>query len=174
MGLDVATFLESPLFGASLAILRPADLQECGPGTLVWVKSFSESRLQLLEAGKPALAICDPETARKTGVPHVVSRKPRLDFIRALAEFFPPVFEPGIHRAAIVESGALVGRNVSIGAFSYVGKQVSIGDKCHIGSGVVLEGPVVLGNRCTIKSNSVLGGQGFGFEYDESGSALPP
>ena len=168
----MAAFLKKPLLGKSLSILQPADLSKCGPKTVVWVKNFTEERLQWLEERRPALVICDHETGQKTTVPHIVSGNPRLDFIRTLTEFFTPTPETGIHPAALIEIGASVGKNVSIGAFARIASHVSIGDHCVIGSGVVLEGDVTLGQKCIIKPNSVLGGQGFGFEYNENGEPL--
>lgn len=171
-GQVVAAFLQKPLQGQSLPILQPADLSGCGPETVVWVKSFTEERFRWLEERRPALTICDNETGHRTTVPHIISENPRLDFIRTLIEFFTPTPEIGIHPMSLIDIGASIGKNVSIGAFARIGRLVSIGDDCHIGSGVVLEGEVALGRRCVIKPNSVIGCQGFGFEYDEDGKPL--
>jgi len=171
-GQDVAQFLKKPLRGKSLPILEPADINRCGPRTIVWVKSFTDERLELLEQRRPALVICDNETGRKTTVPHIVSTNPRLDFIKVLSKFFKFTHKPVIHHTALIEKGASVGKNVGIGAFARIGRQVSIGDDCVIGSGVVLEGKVELGRNCIIKPNSVIGCQGFGFEYNEEGKPL--
>ncbi|WP_448564393.1 acyl-ACP--UDP-N-acetylglucosamine O-acyltransferase [Thalassotalea ganghwensis] len=50
-----------------------------------------------------------------------------------------------IHEQAIIESGAVIGKNVTIGPWTYVGKDVTIGDDCHISSHVVINGPTTLG-----------------------------
>ncbi|WDE08183.1 acyl-ACP--UDP-N-acetylglucosamine O-acyltransferase [Thalassomonas viridans] len=50
-----------------------------------------------------------------------------------------------IHEQAIIEPGAVIGKNVSIGPWTYVGKDVVIGDNCDIGSHVVIKGPTRLG-----------------------------
>ncbi|MBI5017704.1 MAG: hypothetical protein HZB55_19715 [Deltaproteobacteria bacterium] len=171
-GEDIARFLGHPLRGSSLEVQAPADLEECGPGSLVWVKSFRDDRLALLENRLPALAICDPETAARTTVPTMASPNPRLDFVRALYQYFTTEEPAAIHPTALIEPGATVGRDVSLGAYARVGAGVSIGDGCRIGSGVALEGAVELGRRCVVKANSVLGGQGFGFEYDDDGTPL--
>lgn len=168
----VSKFLNKPLTGESRIIIKPADLVESGPGDLVWVKSFSHERLATIEHNKPSLVICDQETAGLTNVPHIVSQNPRLDFIKVLNRFFAPVMERRIHPTAIISPEATVGKNVLIGEFARIGPNVSIGDDCVIGSGVSIEGAVSLGKRCRIKANSVLGGQGFGFEYDEDGTPI--
>jgi len=51
-----------------------------------------------------------------------------------------------IHESVIIETGATIGKNVSIGPWTYIGKDVVIGDKCEISSHVVIKGPSVIGS----------------------------
>jgi UDP-3-O-[3-hydroxymyristoyl] glucosamine N-acyltransferase len=169
---QIAAFLGRPLDGADGRVVKPADLADCGPGDLVWVKGYSEDRLAALERGRPALAICDAQTASRTTVAHVCSDNPRLDFIRALRQFFVTEEAPVIHPTAVISPEAEIGDGVSIGAHACVGPGVSVGAGCVIGPGVVLEGNTRLGQRCRIKANAVIGAPGFGFEYDEEGAPL--
>jgi UDP-3-O-[3-hydroxymyristoyl] glucosamine N-acyltransferase len=168
-GSSVAFFLQKFLIGKNQSIHKPADLDDCGQGDIVWVKSFSKDRLYLLEANRPSLSICDEETSSRTTVPNIISDNPRLDFIKVVIEFFTPTQKAIIHPSAIIDPGAVIGQNVSIGAYACIGPNVSIGDDSVIGNGVSVEGKVSLGCRCRIKANSSLGGQGFGFEYDDNG-----
>ena len=171
-GSVVARVLGKPLQGKSNAIRKPADLDGCTAGDLVWVRSCSAERLKSLEHGCPALVICDEETARSTTVPSIVSANPRLDFIKVLNALFSTGSAGIIHPKAEVSPAAKIGTNVSIGAFACIGPDVTIGNDCVIGSGVAIEGAVTVGERCRIKANSAIGGQGFGFEYDEDGTPL--
>ena len=50
-----------------------------------------------------------------------------------------------IHEQAIIEEGAQIGKNVTIGPWTYISKDVVIGDNCHISSHVVINGPTRLG-----------------------------
>ena len=50
-----------------------------------------------------------------------------------------------IHPQAIIEPGAKVGENVTIGPWSYIGANVVIGDNCEINSHVVIKGPTRIG-----------------------------
>ena len=52
-----------------------------------------------------------------------------------------------IHETAIVEPGAKIGDNVSIGPYSYIGHDVVIGDGCQINSHVVIKGPTTIGKN---------------------------
>ena len=50
-----------------------------------------------------------------------------------------------IHEQAIIEEGAIIGNNVTIGPWTYVSKDVVIGDDCHISANVVINGPTTIG-----------------------------
>jgi UDP-N-acetylglucosamine acyltransferase len=50
-----------------------------------------------------------------------------------------------IHEQAIIEEGAVIGNNVTIGPWTYVAKNVEIGDDCVISSHVVINGPTKIG-----------------------------
>jgi len=50
-----------------------------------------------------------------------------------------------IHAQAIIEPGAVIGKNVSIGPWTYIASNVVIGDNCDISSHVVINGPTRLG-----------------------------
>jgi len=50
-----------------------------------------------------------------------------------------------IHPQAIIEAGAVIGKNVKIGPWTYVAANVVIGDHCEISSHVVINGPTTLG-----------------------------
>ena len=52
-----------------------------------------------------------------------------------------------IHPAAIVDSGARVGANVDIGAYSIIGPDVEIGDETEIGPHVVIKGHTRIGRE---------------------------
>ena len=55
-----------------------------------------------------------------------------------------------IHPTAIIENGAKIGDNVTIGAYSIIGKDVVIGDGTIVKSHVVIEGITQIGQNNTI------------------------
>jgi UDP-N-acetylglucosamine acyltransferase len=55
-----------------------------------------------------------------------------------------------IHPTAIIETGAKIGNNVSIGAYSIIGKDVAIGDNTVVKPHVVIEGITEIGKNNTI------------------------
>lgn len=50
-----------------------------------------------------------------------------------------------IHPQAIIEPGAIIGENVTIGPWTHIASNVVIGDNCHISSHVVINGPTTIG-----------------------------
>lgn len=62
-----------------------------------------------------------------------------------------------IHPTAIVDPGALLGENVSIGPFSIVNNDVIIGDDSTVASHVVIQSGTRIGKKCRVFSGAVLG-----------------
>lgn len=71
-----------------------------------------------------------------------------------------------IHPQAIIEPGAIIGENVSIGPWSYIASNVVIGDNCHISSHVVINGPTRLGNGNRIFQFASIGEDCQDLKYD--------
>jgi len=62
-----------------------------------------------------------------------------------------------IHSTALIEDGAIIGKNVSIGPFAYIGKQVILGDNTTVASHAVIEGKTTVGKNNRIFSHSAVG-----------------
>lgn len=62
-----------------------------------------------------------------------------------------------IHPQAIIEPGAILGKNVTVGPWSYIGADVVIGDDTEIMSHVVVKGPTVIGRHNRIFQFSSVG-----------------
>jgi UDP-N-acetylglucosamine acyltransferase len=63
-----------------------------------------------------------------------------------------------IHPTALIDPSAVIGANVSIGAYSVIGAEVEIGDGTQIGPHVVIEGPTKIGRDNRITQFASLGG----------------
>jgi len=50
-----------------------------------------------------------------------------------------------IHPQAIIEPGAVIGKNVTVGPWTYIASNVVIGDNCVISANVVINGPTKIG-----------------------------
>jgi len=62
-----------------------------------------------------------------------------------------------IHPSAIIDPGARIGANVSIGPYAIVGAEVEVGDDCRIGAHAVLTGPTRLGKGNVVHSHATIG-----------------
>ncbi|HUF12242.1 MAG TPA: acyl-ACP--UDP-N-acetylglucosamine O-acyltransferase [Longimicrobiales bacterium] len=63
----------------------------------------------------------------------------------------------GIHPTAIVDSGAQLGENVSVGPFAVIGPRVVIGAGTRIGPHVFIERNTTIGRECAVHAGAVLG-----------------
>ncbi|MEM8985814.1 MAG: acyl-ACP--UDP-N-acetylglucosamine O-acyltransferase [Pseudomonadota bacterium] len=75
-----------------------------------------------------------------------------------------------IHATALVEDGAQLGENVSIGPFCQVGANVSLGDGVKLRSHVLIEGHTSLGANSEVHAFACLGGppQHLGYQGEDT------
>ena len=98
-------------------------------------------------------------------------------------DYFSPQYpsQKGIHKTAIIDSDAVLGKGVSIGPYTIIDGGVIIGDNTVIGANNVINANTVIGcdskiennihlhhgsiigDRCLIQSGTVIGCDGFGF-----------
>ncbi len=71
-----------------------------------------------------------------------------------------------IHPTAVIEDGALIGENVSIGPYAYIGREVTIGDHTSIASHTVIEGHTTIGKGNRIFSHAAIGTIPQDLKYD--------
>lgn len=120
---------------------------------------------------KPLVQVDDPRHAL-----FILLRRIEADIRRSLS---------GIHPSAVVDSGARLGRDVSIGAHAVISEGADLGDGVSVGAGtyvgtycrigtqtlimpnVTILDRVEIGARCILHSGAVIGADGFGFvEHD--------
>lgn len=77
-----------------------------------------------------------------------------------------------IHATAIVEPGARIGANVSIGPYSVIGPEVELGDGVRVFSHVVISGRTRIGPNCEIYPFAVLGHRPQDLKYKGEPSEL--
>ncbi|MEA5447508.1 UDP-3-O-(3-hydroxymyristoyl)glucosamine N-acyltransferase [Leptolyngbya sp. CCNP1308] len=120
--------------------------------------------------------------ATDRGIAWLSAPDPRLAFARAIGLFYTP-FQPapGIHPSAVIDSTAVCGENVSIGANAVIQAGVHLGTgvcihpnvviypNARVGDRTVLHANCVIHERtqigadCAIHSGAVIGAEGFGF-----------
>ncbi len=90
--------------------------------------------LQVLQAAQESLAR-DGEHVR-----------PCVPVVAPSADYF-------VHRSAMVDEGAMVGRGTKVWHFSHVMKGARIGERCVLGQNVNVDGDAVIGNNVKIQNN---------------------
>ena len=66
----------------------------------------------------------------------------------------------------VIEEGVKIGDNTVIYPFSYIGQNTSIGKNCIIYPNVVIREKCIIKDRVNIHSSSVIGADGFGYDFD--------
>lgn len=110
---------------------------------------------------------------------------PSLAFAELLKRFAPkPItFAPGVHPTAVIGQNVVLGEGVSIqpfvviedgaqigacsviGAHGYIGHEAKVGKDCHLAPRVTVMTRCQLGDRVIIHSGTVVGSDGYGFEF---------
>jgi len=164
---------------------RVATLEDGGPDALgfvrggAWAEALARSRIGAVIA-PPDLAVGERPVIR--------SPLPSLDFARATALLVPePKPAPGVHPTAWVAPTARVHPTASVGAQCVVGERseigagsvlaphvtctedVRVGADCRLHAGVVLREGTRLGDRVILQPGVVIGGDGYGYEFNERG-----
>jgi len=71
-----------------------------------------------------------------------------------------------IHPSAVIDDGAILGDNVSVGPFAYIGSRVRIGDNTTVASHAVIEGKTTIGKNNRIFSHTAVGTIPQDLKYD--------
>lgn len=165
----VARFLNREMLGPDLEITHPVPAHSPAPGAMTFLKAFNEKWLDVLGSRHDICIIGPPELASRVLCTHIISDSPRLDFAKAVSEFFLPSEPRIISATALIHPNARIGRNVGIGHYSVIEDGAVIGDGTVIRNHVVIHRNCRIGNNCLIKSSTVIGEEGFGFEFDSEG-----
>lgn len=177
---SIADLIGGKMSGEDIEILGVANLENQASGTIAYAEK--PKSLKLLSESKVS-ALIVKEGAEVRGKPFISVENPRLAFQKVLAAFSPyQDYEAKIYPNSFVADSAKLGKNVTVMPFAcvmdgaeigansvlyphvFVGKGVKIGSDCVLKSGVKIDDLSVLGDRVVIHHNSVVGGDGFGYE----------
>jgi UDP-3-O-[3-hydroxymyristoyl] glucosamine N-acyltransferase len=156
---------------AGKSFTRVAPITQADDQSLVWVNPTRTDKQQLVEATAARIAICDADIEIHAGLANtcfLVVESPKLAIIRVLEDLFAPTPTWGVHPTAVVSPDAKLGDPVFIGPNSYVGNsEIGAGTRI-LGNAFIYDG-VRMGRNVLIHPGCVIGGDGFGFERDETG-----
>jgi UDP-3-O-[3-hydroxymyristoyl] glucosamine N-acyltransferase len=153
---EVAEWCGLKVTGEDLLIESVDSFNNIADGVLCFAKELSDILIE-----KKSILI-STEFAAKNSRCLIISNNPRLTYARILNEidkrigFVRASSEPLIDKTALVSPHAYIGAGVEIGPRSIIYPFVYLGDGTRIGA------------DCIIKSGSIIGQDGFGFERDEN------
>ncbi len=181
---ELAALVDGQLDGdGSVVIKNVAPIDEAGPGDISFIADGKYSKFLATTAA--SAVIVREGTARAEGLNLVLVKNPQFAFARVVEVLRPPVLPPpGVHPKAEVAEKAILGKDVSVGAFSviesgaiigdhavifpgvYIGTDALVGEDTVLYSGVSVREGCVIGKRVIIHCNSVIGSDGFGYGFD--------
>ncbi len=186
--IEIAAHVGTPLAPGTPELAIPitgaSSLDDAGPSDIVFFEH--PKYLRSLRATKAGVALVPLGFAENITPVLIRVARPSVAFTAILEKLSPPpraVAPPGIHPSAVVaadadidptasihacaviESGARIAARSVVGAHSFVGCESQIGQDCLIHPNVVLRERTLLGSRVIIHSGTVIGSDGFGYQF---------
>ena len=177
---ELAVFLEGTVVGdPKLNIEGVSTIKNGKPGTITFI--VHQKYFKYVESTQ-ASAIITSDSEILNDLNGIIVDNPKLAMVKVL-DYFSPQYpsQKGIHKTAIIDPDAVLGKGVSIGPYTIIDGGVIIGDNTVIGANNVINANTVIGfdckiennihlyhgsiigDRCLIQSGTVIGCDGFGF-----------
>ena len=171
-------FTNKKIFGAS-------NIKESKIGDVTFFNDLKYE--QDINITKASACIVSKKLAKylnKNTIP-IISQNPLLDFYKTVIFFYPDSSNDNekvinsknknqfskrnifIGENTIIDKSASIGKDTEIGNNVVIKHSVHIGKNCKIGSNVIIEN-ALLGDNIIIKSGTVIGQTGFGFNFDKN------
>lgn len=167
---DIARFLKADFHGQDIQIKAAKSMDDVSVNALVFSKGKVQS--DLLKKIEQTCFITSELPDDIGSHAFIIVQNPRLAFAKALSEFFVEKKPPSIGLNSVIHPTAKIAASAIIGNGCTIGRYVEIGDYTELRHNVVIADGVKIGCHCLIRSNSVIGEEGFGFEYDETGAPI--
>ncbi|MDD5011664.1 MAG: UDP-3-O-(3-hydroxymyristoyl)glucosamine N-acyltransferase, partial [Phycisphaerae bacterium] len=188
---ELVNILKAELVGSGSAeVCKVSAFDAASPDSVTFASE--DKLLEKISQCKAAAVIVGKKV--DSPVPLLVVDNVERALIETLKQFMPPLAKPpaGVHKTAVVETGAVVDKTASIGPLACIRAGAKIGERTVIGAGVKigensiigndckLEDNVVIyhnctiGNNCVIGANSTIGATGFGYYFIDGQHRLIP
>lgn len=181
---EICRLLDGLLEGDGEIMVRGVNtLETAGAEEIAYAES--DRYFELAIAGEAAAIVVDGDFPEMPGRNLLRVTNPKLMFMRIMEMFVSPLPASGVHPDASVANGANLADGVSVGACAvissgvvigarsviepgvYVGPGVIIGEDCYIEANAVLMKDIRLGDRVVIHAGSTIGGEGFGYIWQD-------
>ncbi|KQM36010.1 UDP-3-O-(3-hydroxymyristoyl)glucosamine N-acyltransferase [Chryseobacterium sp. Leaf201] len=186
---QIASFINGKIIGDENALITgvsPIESGETGHLSFIAQDRF----IQYLDDSRCSVIIVSENLLTKDHYnPTVIAVKDAYLSFQVLMNLYQEMQgrKEGIETGSSIHETAVIGDQVYIGAFTYVsekakigegsqiypqvyiGKGVKIGKNCKIDSGARIYDYCIIGDHCVIHANTVIGGDGFGFQPTPEG-----
>lgn len=167
----IANFLNANLIGANITIDKASSILNPKKNSIVFLKK----NLQSFNI-KNILILCSKENYDNSkagfGSSFIICKNPRLSFAKVLQKFFVKDYKSSIHKTAVIAKDTYIHPSVYIGANCVVESGVTIKEGTILLNDVIISKNVKIGKFCYIKSGSVIGEDGFGFDFDDDNTPI--
>lgn len=180
---DIASYIGGELVGDTGTFISGfSPINDIKANTIVLIKD--KQTLSIAEQSL-ASAIVINKHQQTTYTPVIKVDNTKLAFIKLLTYFKPvETHQATVHKTACLEDNVTLGKNVTLAPYVCIGKGSVIGNNTHIKAGTVIGQHVTIGDDCVIHphvtiyddcvlannviihASSVIGSDGFGYEFD--------
>ena len=186
---EIAVFIDGELLGdGAVLVNRINGIDKAGEGDIAFIADSKDR--ELIDSAKASCIVVSKDVKGSFDKPLIKVDYPSVAFSKII-EFINPDSIPhpkGIHKTAVISSGAILGENVSVGPYAVIGEKVSIGDNtviypfsyigndvkigkdCIIYPHVIIRESVTIGNGVIIHPSTVVGSDGFGYDTQADGT----
>ncbi|HEY8935959.1 MAG TPA: UDP-3-O-(3-hydroxymyristoyl)glucosamine N-acyltransferase [Ohtaekwangia sp.] len=136
---------------------------------ITWISDKNSDMIQSIQNG---CVICSYLVSRdnfQSGCTYLIVNNPRLYFLNVVKHFFMEEETPEISTKSVIHPTVKIGEGVTIRAGVIIERDCIIGNNTSIDSNTVIKKGTIIGNRVKIGANNTIGGDGFGYEKNESG-----
>lgn len=139
------------------------------PGTFAWARDKATFARRPADINGPiALLITNYDNpGLEDCQTKILTEDPRATFFAIVDHFWGVPVKKGISERAIIEPGAGIGDDVSVGAGSVISSGTKIGARSVLGYNVVTIGRVEIGSDCNIQSGVIIGEDGMALVKDD-------
>jgi UDP-3-O-[3-hydroxymyristoyl] glucosamine N-acyltransferase len=166
---EIAGFLNKPLIGTDFVVDYPASSKAPVDGSFIFLDKEVEPTLKDLGESRVLVLAGEGSRGSEARGSWILTENPKLDFIKALKEFFLVETRSQLAQSAKIHPEAQIGRGVFVGENAVIGPNVKIGDGTKVSHNVVIAGDVEIGPDCFLKDNCSVGSENYNFVLDERG-----
>ena len=182
---ELAELLQGDIVGnPKVEVKKLAKIEEGVPESICFLSN--KNYTDYIYSSKASIAIVNKSFVPTKEIPSTLTlvkvNDSRIAFSKVLEAYHKMTHaHVGIHKTAIIDETAIIGKEVYISAGTYIGKNaiikdgaqiypncsigqnVSIGEKSILKPGVVVMEACIIGSECVLHPGVIIGGDGFGF-----------